>query len=71
MDKQILTLSTDHLLSNLDAKIDTAFRNQLIMAIYQSIPRKYGQHIMLIEIEMHALGYIQNVLASQPRNLAK
>lgn len=60
MDKQILTLSTDHLLSNLDAKIDTAFRNQLIMAIYQSIPRKYGQHIMLTEIEMHALGYIQN-----------
>lgn len=59
MSDQKITLSTDNLFSNLDHKIDTAFRNQLIMAIYQSIPRNYGQHVMLTEIEMHSLGYIQ------------
>ncbi len=59
MSNSKTTLSTDHLLSDLDHKIDTAFRNQLIMAIYQSIPRNYGQHVMLTEIEMHSLGYIQ------------
>lgn len=59
MSEQTNSFSTDTLLEDLDEKIDTAFRNQLIMAIYQSIPRKYGQGLTLTEIEMHALGYIQ------------
>lgn len=59
MSQQVNSFSIDALLDDLDEKIDIAFRNQLIMAIYQSIPRKYSEDLTLTEIEMHALGYIQ------------
>lgn len=68
MSEQTNSFSTDTLLENLDEKIDTAFRNQLIMAIYQSIPRKYGQGLTLTEIEMHALGYIQKTPGITAKN---
>ena len=47
------------ILSNLDEKIDIAFRNQLIMAVYQSIPRNYNLDFYMSEVEIHSLGYIQ------------
>lgn len=53
-------ISTDKLFKDLDKKIDDSFRNQLIMAIYQALPRDYGNGITLREIDMHALGYIRN-----------
>lgn len=52
-------ISANTLLNDLDKKSDDAFRNQLVMAIYQAIPRDYGNDITLSEIDMHALGYIQ------------
>ena len=44
--------------ANLDEKVDFVFRNQMIMSVYQSLPKDYDGGLFINEIEAHILGFI-------------
>ncbi|NMM63383.1 MarR family transcriptional regulator [Clostridium sp. P21] len=45
--------------ANLDKKVGIVFRHQMLMSVYQSIPRDYDLGFFMSEVEIHALGFIQ------------
>lgn len=60
MDSEFKDCNTESLLSDLDQKVETAFRNQLVMTAYQTAFQNYNLDIYMNEVEIHSLGYIQN-----------
>lgn len=44
--------------TSLDKKVEIAFKNQIIMSVYQSIPRNYHVNFCMSEVEIHSLGFI-------------
>lgn len=44
---------------NLDEKVNIVFRHQMLMNVYQSIPREYDTGFFMSEIEIHTLGFIR------------
>lgn len=44
--------------ANLDEKVNVVFRNQMIMSVYQSLPKDYDGSRFINEIEAHILGFI-------------
>lgn len=44
---------------NIDEKVDIVFKHQMLMSVYQSIPRDYDLGFYMSEIEIHALGFIK------------
>lgn len=45
--------------TDLDEKVGIVFRHQMLMSVYQSIPRDYDLGFFMSEVEIHALGFIQ------------
>ena len=46
------------LFQDLDAKVDTIFRYNMLMSIYASMPRDYGTGNFINEIEAHTISFI-------------
>jgi DNA-binding MarR family transcriptional regulator len=55
----IKTKDINDMFSNLDEKVKIVFRHQMLMNVYQSIPREYDTGFFMSEIEIHTLGFIQ------------
>lgn len=49
----------NHIFADLDKKVGIVFRHQMLMSVYQSIPRDYDLGFFMSEVEIHALGFIQ------------
>ncbi|MGN0944926.1 MAG: MarR family winged helix-turn-helix transcriptional regulator [Megasphaera sp.] len=53
------TKDVTDIFANLDEKVDIIFRYNMLMNVYQSIPREYTPGFFMSEIEIHTLGFIQ------------
>lgn len=45
--------------SDLEQKVDIVFRHQMLMSVYQSIPRDYDLGFFMSEVDVHSLNFIQ------------
>lgn len=59
MEKNFDGKNVNDIFTNLDEKVDIVFRHQMLMSVYQSIPRDYNLGYFMSEVEIHALGFIQ------------
>lgn len=59
MEKEYEGSGITEILNSLDEKIDIVFRHQMLFSLYRSIPRDYGMGILMSEVDVHTLGYIQ------------
>ncbi len=57
--------------TNLDEKVDIVFRHQMLMSVYQSIPRDYNLGFFMSEVEIHALGFIRKEPGMTAKRLGK
>ncbi len=68
MEKEFDVSDISEILDSLDKKIDIVFRHQMLFSLYRSIPRDYGMGVLMSEVDVHTLGYIQEnpgILAKQ------
>ena len=59
MKKEFDVSDISEILDSLDKKIDIVFRHQMLFSLYRSIPRDYGMDVLMSEVDVHTLGYIQ------------
>ena len=68
MEKEFENSGISEILDSLDKNIDIVFRHQMLFSLYRSIPRDYGMGVLMNEVDVHTLGYIQEnpgILAKQ------
>lgn len=59
MDINFKNKDINDIFTGLDEKVDIVFRHQMLMSVYQSIPRDYDLGFFMSEVEIHALGFIR------------